>query len=183
MKDTDHYYAALGLRPGSSLEEVHRAYRRLSERWEKTRTGDDPLLRRVQEERLDTVEKSYRALVSYLEQPDVVSAIPSEDGQRIGAPVDSSAESVDTLEEPKKEFSPPDVRFEATSMPKRPSVLFLMVLGLVALVLYGVAYHSLAGFLAEHLGWSRGRIEFGMYALVPLFLVLFIQIYRRSRRP
>jgi hypothetical protein len=183
MRDTDRYYAALGLRPDASLDEIHRARRRFSERWEKTRNDDDPLLRRVQEERLATVEKSYRALVSSLSQPNVVRYISSEDSLKIGAPVEPPAEPVDELEEPKRDFSPPDVRFEATSMPKRPSVLSLMTLGLVALVFYGVVYQLLNGFLAEYLRWSRSQIEFGMNGLVPLLLVLSIHLYRRSRRP
>ncbi len=170
-KDTEQHYAALGLRPGSSLEQVHRAYRGLVEKWEKARTDDDPLLRRVREERLDTVGKSYRALVSFLEHPEVVIHGIS--------PV---SRSIDSVEKPKKELSPPEVRFEATSMPKRPSVLSLMALGLVALVLYGVTYHSLAGLLAESLGWSGSQVQFGMNVMVPLLIVALIEIGRRYRR-
>jgi hypothetical protein len=57
-----------------------------------------------------------------------------------------------------------------------------MALGLVALVFYGVTYHSLGGLLAASLGWSRSRVQFGMNAIVPILIVVFIEVYRRSRR-
>ncbi len=64
-----HYYAALGLKTGASLEEVKLAYRRLVKTWHPDLFPDDPLRQIQGERRLKEINAAYNQLASEIPAP------------------------------------------------------------------------------------------------------------------
>jgi len=66
MTDTRECYRLLGLKPGASLPEVKKAYRRLVRKWHPDQFAQDPRRRAYADAMLKEVNVAYRHLASFL---------------------------------------------------------------------------------------------------------------------
>ncbi len=71
MDNLDVYYRTVGVQPGTSLQQVKRAYRDLVKVWHPDRFSHDPRLQRRANEQLKTINEAYKVLYKELSSTNI----------------------------------------------------------------------------------------------------------------